>query len=565
MRLIRFRWQCQLCGSVMAVAAVTIAIIAIVSASPSTKAATADTTACAPGTTVTTTYGPVCGVGSASVAGVNEWLGIPYAAPPVGALRWHSPQAPAPWNATLQATQFGSECTTTNGTAGSEDCLFVNVWAPATATPASNLPVLVHIHGGGFTGGNGNADNSLLASTGDEVVVSMNYRLNIFGFLVDDKALGANSGDYGLQDQQFALQWVKNNVGAFGGDPSQVTTFGESAGGSSQCDLIASPTAKGLFNQAISVSGEYNTLLGYPTSLEPQDCKSAPPSAAQANAAGKNFAGAAGCGTGNGAVVAACLRALPAATVESIAGGGAGHPGGYPNGGQGTVGPTINGTTLKMSLRQALATGHANHVRVIAGTDRDEDLVAYANEAAFPVTTPAAYQTLVDTQYGSVASQVLAKYPLSHFDSPGVAWRTVAADSDTVCPSLVTDQDLASRMPTYAYEIDDNDIPPYLAAGSGVVAPGASHVGAWFLDPVTPSLDANQQVLQDQEIAYVTAFARSGNPSTATGAPPWPRFNAQDNPQEISLQPAGDTEPVSVAEVSAQHNCAFWDRIAPQP
>ena len=252
------------------------------------------------------------------------------------------------------------------------------------ATPTSNLPVLVHIHGGGFTGGNGNADNSLLASTGDEVVVSLNYRLNIFGFLVDDKALGANSGDYGLQDQQSALQWVKDNVAAFGGDPSQVTTFGESAGGSSQCDLIASPTAKGLFNQAISVSGEYNTLLGHPTSLEPQDCKSSPPSDAQANAAGKNFAAAAGCGTGNAAVVATCLRALPAATVESIAGGGAGHPGGYLNGGQGTVGPTINGTTLKMSLRQALATGHVNHVRVIAGTDRDEDLVAYANEAAFP-------------------------------------------------------------------------------------------------------------------------------------------------------------------------------------
>jgi para-nitrobenzyl esterase len=424
--------------------------------------------------------------------------------------------------------------------------------------------VLVHIHGGGFTGGNGNSDNSLLANTGDEVVVSLNYRLNIFGFLANDKALGANSGDYGLQDQQFALKWVKHNVAAFGGDPSKVTTFGESAGGSSQCDLIASPTAKGLFEQAISVSGEYNTLLGYPTSLEPQDCKSAPPTQRQAGAAGKNFAAAAGCGTGSADVVAACLRALPAATVESIAGGGAGHPGGYLNGGQGTVGPTINGTTLTMSLRQALAKGQVNHVRVIAGTDRDEDLVAYANEASFPVTTAAAYATLVDTQYGSFASQVLAKYPLSHFDNPGVAWRTVAADSDTVCPSLVTDQDLASRMPTYAYEIDDNDIPPYAAAGPGVVAPGASHVGAWFLNPTATPLDANQQVLQDQEIQYVTTFARTGNPS-ATGTPPWPRFNAQDGPEEISLQPAGDTEPVTVAQVSAQHNCAFWDRIAPKP
>jgi len=551
-------------GSLFVVAALTVAVIAIASAGPATRSATAETPTCASGTDVQTTSGPVCGISSTTASGVNEWLGIPYAAPPVGDLRWQPPQPPTPWTTTLAATAFGSECTTTTGTAGSEDCLFVNVWAPSNATSTSNLPVLVHIHGGGFTGGNGNSDNSLLAGNGDEVVVSMNYRLNIFGFLVNDTALGANSGDYGLQDQQAALRWVRDNVAAFGGDPSKVTTFGESAGGSSQCDLIASPTAAGLFEQAISVSGEYNTLFGYPTSLEPQDCKSMLPTKAQANAAGKNFAAAAGCGTGSASVVAACLRALPAATVESIAGGGAGHPGGYPNGGQGTVGPTINGTTLTMSLRQALKTGHVNHVRVIAGTDRDEDLVAYANEAPFPVNTPAAYTTLVDTQYGSFASQVLAKYPVTRFDSPGVAWRTVAADSDTVCPSLVTDQDLASRMPTWGYEIDDNDIPPYTPAGPGVVAPGASHVGAWFLNPQATPLDANQQVLQDQEIAYVTAFARSGNPSTAIGAPAWPRFNPA-NPQEMSLQPAGDSEVVSAAQVSAQHNCAFWDRIAPKP
>ena len=377
----------------------------------------------------------------------------------------------------------------------------------------------------------------------------------------DDTALGSNSGDDWLQDQQAALAWVQDNVGAFGGDPSKVTIFGESAGGSSVCDQIASPTAAGLFEQGISTSGEYNTVLGTqeqtprtPEDLESQDCKSALPTKAQANAAGKNFAAAVGCGTGTAAVVAACLQALPDNVIEQVAL----HPGtGYQYGGQGTVAPTINGSTLTMTLRQALKTGHANHVRVIAGTDRDEDLVG--------TPTPSEpYQSLVDTQYGAFASQVLAKYPVTKFDSPGVAWRTVAADSDTVCPSLVTDQDLASRMPTYAYEIDDNDIPPYAAAGVGVVAPGASHVGAWFLNPVTPALDANQQVLQDQEIAYVTTFARTGNPS-ATGTPPWPRFNAQDNPEEISLQPAGDTEPVTVAEIAAQHNCAFWDRIAPKP
>ena len=543
-------------ASGVAAAALIIGTLLIVSLAPRSAHADSATGSCAAGTTVPTADGPVCGI---TVSGIHEWLGIPYAAPPIGALRWQPPQAPPPWTPTLQATQFGSECTqgTASRPAGSENCLFLNVWAPADG--ATNLPVMVHIHGGGFFNGSGNADNTLLASTGHEVIVSMNYRLNIFGFLAD-KALGANSGDYGLQDQQLALRWVQQNIAKFGGDPNAVTIFGESAGGSSVCDQIASPTAKGLFERGISTSGEYNTLLGTqeqaprtPEDLESQDCKSALPSKAQANAAGKNFAAAVGCGRGT-SNVAACLQAVPVSEIEQAAW----TPGdGYQYGGQGTVAPTINGSTLTMTLRQALKTGRVNRVRVIAGTDRDEDLVGTATSAA-------QYQSLVDTQYGSFASQVLAKYPLSHFDNPGVAWRTVAADSDTVCPSLVTDQDLASRMPTYAYEIDDNDIPPYAAAGPGVVAPGASHVGAWFLNPTATPLDANQQVLQDQEIQYVTTFARTGNPS-ATGTPPWPRFNAQDGPEEISLQPAGDTEPVTAAQVSAQHNCAFWDRIAPKP
>ena len=169
---------------------------------------------------------------------------------------------------------------------------------------------------------------------------------------------------------------------------------------------------------------------------------------------------------------------MPADQVEHVAY----TPGdGYQYGGQGTVAPTINGSTLTMNLRQALRTGHVNQVRVIAGTDRDEDLVGTAQQ---PPPSTRAWST---RSTGRIASQVLAKYPLSRFDSPGVAWRTVAADSDTVCPSLGTDRDLASRMPTYAYEIDDNDIPPY-AAGAGVVAAGASHVGAWFLNPTTRRL-----------------------------------------------------------------------------
>jgi len=536
-------------GLAAAIALLALGVSVIASSRGSARAATPDPVACSPNTDIQTTYGPICGT---SANGVREWFGIPYAAPPVGSLRWQPPQAPTPWTTTRAATSFASECIQgiAASPAGSEDCLYVNVWRPADSS--TNLPVLVHIHGGGFFNGSGNGDNSLLATRGHQVIVSMNYRLNIFGFLAD-RALGPNSGDYGLQDQQAALRWVQSNIVAFGGNPGNVTIYGESAGGSSVCDQIASPTAKGLFERGISVSGEYNTLLGAPTSLESQDCKSALPTQAQAEAAGANFASTVGCGAGASSAVADCLRGISTAAAETAAGGV-----GYQDGGQGTVAPTINGTTLTLSLRQALKAGKVNRVRVIAGTDRDEDLVGTATSAA-------QYQSLIDTQYGSYASEVLARYPLSRFDSPGVAWRTVAADSDTVCPALQTDRDLASRMPTFGYEIDDNDIPPYAAAGAAVVAPGASHVGAWFLTPTATPLDANQQVLQDQELAFVTAFSRTGNPNGNGLLAVWPRFDPSNHPSEMSLQPAGDSEVVTAAQVAAQHNCAFWDKLAPNP
>lgn len=521
----------------IALAAAPIAAVSLVVLQASASAPQA-VPSCSDGTTMNTTSGPICGL---QVGTDDEWLGIPYAAPPVGDLRWASPQAPTPWTTTLTTTAFGSSCTF--GTTGSEDCLYLNVTRPDDGS--TDLPVLVHIHGGAFIGGSGNGDYTLLANTGHEVVVSLNYRLGVFGFLAN-KAFGEHAGDWGLQDQQFALTWVKNNIENFGGDPNNVTIYGESAGGSSVCDAIASPTANGLFEHAITVSGEYNALLGVPAALETQDCKSDLPTQGQANAAGKDFANTLGCTIAT--QVAACLRGFSTAQIDSAAGNG------FELGGHGTISPTINGTTLTMSLRQALQRGEVNKVSVIAGTDRDEDLVGNA-------TTAASYDQLVDAQYGDHAGQVLSKYPLSHFDSPAIAWRTVAADSDTVCPALQTDRDLSAWMPTYGYEIDDNDIPPYAASNANLSAAGASHEGAWFLSPVTPALDANQQSLQDEEVAVVTQFARNGSPD-ATGTPVWKQFNKSQ--EVMSLEPAGDSHLVTTEEMSTQHNCAFWDRLAPQ-
>jgi len=196
----------------------------------------------------------------------------------------------------LQALQYPDACPQSGSTPvpQSEDCLDLNVIAPPHAS-GTRLRVLVWIHGGGFQGGaTAEYPGDHLAQAGNVVFVSIQYRLGVLGFLATS-AFGAHAGDYGLQDQQAALSWVKTNIAAFGGDPDNVTIFGESAGGSSVCDQMASPTAAGLFEGAISESGFYNSITGVNTELQPQDCKATLPTESQADAAGTAFAQTVGC------------------------------------------------------------------------------------------------------------------------------------------------------------------------------------------------------------------------------------------------------------------------------
>jgi para-nitrobenzyl esterase len=476
--------QVLLSGVMLVTASLVVASgLAANAAAITSKRSAAPAASCAAGTVVQTTTGPVCGI---VVNGDSEWLGIPYAAPPVGSLRWQPPQPHASWTTPLQATQEESPCP--QGTISTnEDCLYVDVVVPTGAGPGP-LPVMVHIHGGGFQGGsNAIYPGSFLATQGHVIVVGIQYRLGILGFLAE-QALGAHSGDYGLEDQQAGLRWVQRNIAAFGGDPGNVTIFGESAGGSSMCDQIASPSARGLFQKAISMSGEYNSLLGAPTSLQPQDCKA----------------------------------------------------------------------TLTMQLQKAFATGKVNRVRAILGVDRDENLSGTA-------TTPAQYEALIKAQYGSIAPQVLDLYPLDRFPSPFVAFRTVAADSNTVCPALITDRRLSKWMPVFAYEGDNTDAPPSYTTPTQ--PNGAYHVAeAIFEFPFgvfKVSLDANQQVLANQVVAEWTTFARTGNPSAA-GTPTWPRFT-EGSQQVMSLQPGGDSQVMSAAQIELDHNCGFWDKVSPKP
>jgi len=198
--------------------------------------------------------------------------------------------------------------------------------------------------------------------------------------------------------------------------------------------------------------------------------------------------------------------------------------------------------------------------------DRDENLIG------FPVSA-ADYTALVQGQYGPIAAQVLALYPLSRFNSPFVAWRTVAADSSTVCSALRTAGELSRWMPVFAYEIDYGDPAPARFTGESM---GASHVAAWNLTPVA-NLDVNQQVLQKQELAYVTTLARTGNP-TADGTPIWPEFKSDMDKDErhdgdddarsglvMSLNAGADSQKTLVAQIVLAHNCAFWNSVTPKP
>lgn len=534
----------------VAIALVVAVLVRPVLPSRSVGLADAAAPACALTTTVQTTTGPICGL---VVSGDLAWLGVPFAAPPVGSLRWQPPQPHPPWTDTLQATAAGPACVpqgATSNPSGSEDCLYLNVVAPPGTTASSHLPVVVHIHGGGFSGGN--SDGQLVLANAGVIYVSINYRLGILGFL-SNPALGANSGDYGLQDQQAALHWVKDNIAAFGGDPGNVTVEGESAGASSVCQLIASPTAAGLVQKAVIVSGQYNTLFNVPASSfsnEAQDCKAPLPTQDQADRQGQDFAAAADCATT--ADVASCLRSLPLAQVVSVAANG------YTHGGHGTVGPTLNGSTLTQTLQQELQTGDVNRVAVIAGTSRDEDL------AGAP-TTEAQYEQLVQQQYGSLAPQVLALYPASHFYDPFVAFRTIAADSNGVCPTLRTDREMAKWMPVYGYLTEDG-FGEGMPGRGGLPAsePGGSwHVVEWYLTE-QPARNPDMAIVFSQEIASVTTFAGGGQPA-GTNLPQWPQYAVGPGAASVmQFSPGADTQLMPVNVIQAIHNCGFWDKVSPQ-
>jgi len=449
---------------------------------------------------------------------VKMFLGIPYAAPPVGDLRWKPPQPPAKWTGTKKAAQFGFHCLQGNvfgdmvfhDPGANEDCLTLNVWVPDKHAEAK-LPVMVWIYGGGFVAGTtseGRQDGYHLAQQG-VIVVSMNYRLGIFGFMVHPdliKESGHNSaGNYGLLDQLAALNWVHDNIAAFGGDPANVTIFGESAGSFSVSAQMASPMAKGLFQKAIGESGAAFSHSGL----------SFDPLSVRAEKDAKLLKDKLGAST------VAELRAIPAEKLLA--------PFIPPQSPGFEFGPDVDGYFLSESVPAIFAAGKQNDVALIAGWNRDEG----SFEIAFSPQKPTAesFKATAQKDFGDKAPEFLKLYPAdtdehaSHSALEYASDKFIALSTWAWIEAAVT----TGKQPVYRYRFDMAPFPKDLKAPRL----GAYHSAE--IEYVFGQLDSKTDVIwsdADRRVSemmqkYWSNFAKNGNPN-GPGLPNWPPYNASD-------------------------------------
>ena len=459
-----------------------------------------DTARCTPvaggaAETVATTSGIVHGAVDGKTFAYKR---VPFAAPPTGELRFAPPQPATCAEGEVDARALGPACPQLDAGAfvGDEDCLHVNVWAPSDA-PATPRPVMVWIHGGGNSIGSAVYpiyDGRRLAEVGDVIVVSANYRLGQLGFL----AIGGDgSGVFGLLDQIAALTWVKDNIAAFGGDPNNVTIFGESAGARDVCSLVASPTAKGLFHRAIMESGSCKAL----------------PARAKAEQTAADVVAAAGCAAGD----VACMRALPAETViRALASDISGLS-------SGDYQPMIDGIVQTDQPDNVIAAGGHSHVPFMVGANADE-----TGNSAPQITTEAQYEALVRMQLPlTIANMALMRYPASAFPTPRAAYVRLTTDSRFVCPAreIARAADAGQTEAVYRYffqyratplgAVHGLDVPYVFGTFSGIETPSGM--------PYTPN--ATDLAISSAIQGYWTRFARTGDPG---GSPAWPMFGSTD-------------------------------------
>lgn len=450
----------------------------------------------------------------------REFLGIPYAEPPVGPLRWRPPVPASPWMGTLMADEYSAGCPQNGGSiigaaSTNEDCLYLNVWTPDPA-PSEPRPVMFWIHGGGnTTGSTGDFvpfppytdyrlyDGHTIAQDGNVVVVSVNYRLGVFGFFGHSALAGEDvgfpyAGNQGLLDQNLALQWVQDNIMAFGGDPNNVTIFGESAGSFDVCAHVASPMSAGLFHKAIGQSG------GCTVSTD-----TAETAAMQADA----VADAVGCGMAPD--VLDCLRGVDVQDLLDNAtagdGGGTGE----------NLGISIDGGFLDQDPRDAFNAGEVSLVPYILGANDDEGTIFLFGGDS--VETEEEYQMLLLDRFGAFAPEVEAVYPASDFDTPDDALARVVGDSTLVCTTYDT-ANRFSRIKKSKARIYHFSHVTGLAEGLGL---GAFHgVEIAFVFGSVPPTTNLEGVLGRSMREYWTSFATKAKPK-AKARPGWPKFKGK--------------------------------------
>jgi para-nitrobenzyl esterase len=475
---------------------------------------------------VATEHGQVRGIQATSS---REWRGIPFAAPPTGDLRWRAPQPPAAWEGIRDATDFGPICSQIGFddesealfADGSEDCLYLNVFAPPSG--GDGLPVMVHLHPGSNWFGEARRNSANFVSRG-VMVVTVGYRLGVFGF-IGHPALsaeaGGSSGEYGLLDQIAALEWVQANIASFGGDPSNVTLFGESAGSFDAAALVVSPLAQGLFQRAALQTTAHASLMGRST-------------IADAERLGSEVAADLGC---EGSDAVSCLRAIPAEDVVLAAGFN-------------DVVPWVGGAVLPASPLDLIKAGAATMPLLIGSTR--EEVSGWLQEWYGGRYLPGDYRLDTNWLLGPQAGhRVRQLYPVADYDSAMWAAITAYSDAHYTCPARRLG--LASTGPVWRY------LYTHTLANDPLLA---QFRAAHFLDePILwgdPDLiggytfTASDTFLSAQMADYWTNFAKYGDPN-GSGLPQWPLFVSAT---EITLE-LGET----LQQLSGWHvdECQFID------
>ncbi|MFK4106571.1 carboxylesterase/lipase family protein [Streptomyces sp. NPDC019531] len=543
-------------ATLAAVSLLGLGITPVVAQATQSGGATASQYSRPTSTVVQTTNGKVRG---AHQTDYDEWLGIPYAADASGANRWKPPQPAGRWSGVRDATEFSDRCAQNSGwdpgyekTITSEDCLALNVYVPDGAK--AKTPVLVWIHGGGFTGGAGQDTNprKFVEQTG-AVVVTINYRLGVLGTLNLPQLQTENKdgpGNYGLLDQQAALRWVHSNIDRFGGDPKNVTIAGQSAGAGSVCDHLASPTAKGLFTRAGIISG---------------GCNIQPAASGQAQSA--TFVKTVGCDSASDVV--ACLRAKSAADLLAAQK-------------KSGVSLSLGGSAFPVNPGTAVQSGTFNRVPVMIGqTNSERGLFTFQNyDYLGTPMTAAGYETAVRSAYGAAADKVLAEYPLSAYRTPGEAF-TAAQNGSTSYTRQQLISTLSKWVPTYAYEFAESDTPHFTSihliqqqsqAARDFPFGGAIHVDdlgyLWDYLGQTLPYDDDQLELSHQMITFWGRFAERGDPN-GSRTPAWPKYS--DRTDKFMSLVACDTAPASgkapapcskaTDTFDEEHNLDFWRSV----